>query len=72
MRPHKGGRYPAIHRWMAENRVSGRELARRMDVPCDTVYGVLRGQNYPGMHTIKALLRATGMTFEEAFREEEP
>ena len=72
MRTYKGGRFPNIHRWMSENKVSARDLARRMDVPYDTVCTMLRGQNYPGMHTIRAVLRATGMTFEEAFREEEP
>lgn len=72
MRTYKGGMFINIHRWMAENKVSGRELARRMDVPYDTVYNMLRGKNYPGMHTIKALLRATGMTFEEAFWEAGP
>lgn len=69
MNVYKGGRFPNIDRWIRENGGTVTELARRADVPFSTVRQVLMGENDPGLYTINALLRATGMTFEEAFWE---
>lgn len=62
-------RFPNIQRWMDEHNVSRCELTRRMGVTYNTVYYTLNGGTDPRKFTIDAVLRVTGMTYEEAFKE---
>lgn len=64
--------YPNIRNWMNENKISMNELCRRVG---KTPYGEtanrvaswLYGTNDPRKPDIDALLKATGMTYEQAF-----
>lgn len=62
-------RFPNIQRWMDEHNVSRRELARRMDVGDSTVCNTINGKSDPCLFVVNAVLRVTGMTYEEAFKE---
>lgn len=62
-------RFPNIQRWMDERGMTRKELADRMGVTSNTVYYTLDGRTDPRLFTINAVLRVTGMTFEEAFKE---
>ena len=67
--------YPALLRWMNENKISMSELLRRMDMQPHHANAVklrncLRGDNLPNKAYIDGMLRATGMTYEQLFAEE--
>ena len=68
--------YPNIRKWMNDNKVSQAEIIRRMGVEVgggtSTKFRAwLRGENEPRKRDIDMLLKITGMTYEEMFREEE-
>jgi transcriptional regulator with XRE-family HTH domain len=64
--------YPNLRRWMNENKVGKRELVRRCGLEC-LPNNVARFEEYllgradPPKKTIDKILRATGMSYEEAF-----
>lgn len=62
-------RFPNIERWMEQNGVSRHEMSKRMGMSADTPYRILAGRTDPSYFAINAILRITGMTFEEAFKE---
>lgn len=71
MRPAKTGeyRFPNITHWMRENGVNQVRFAELLGISHTALSYTIRGLREPGLYTIKAVLRVTGMTFEEAFRE---
>lgn len=66
--------YPALREWMNRNRVSVAELLRRiyghnaLGYTRNRFDNVLRGRADLKKREIDALLRVTGMTYEELFR----
>lgn len=69
--------YPNLRKWMNENRVSRREVVRRMGL-IDTNPGsvslfgdYMRGKHDPPKRVIDKLLEVTGMTYEVLFYREE-
>lgn len=63
--------YPNIRKWMIENRVSERRFANMTGICQSTISFILNGKKRPSMASINKVLKATGMTFEEAFATEE-
>lgn len=68
--------YPNIRKWMNENRVNRPKLTRLMfgeegysSVRWKSVSGFLKGWD-GRKHYIDSILRVTGLTYEEAFKEE--
>lgn len=61
--------YPNVDRWMRINDVDCVALAKQMGVVHGTVYHMLSGGN-PTKFVIDRLLEVTGLTYEQAFREE--
>lgn len=59
--------YPAIERWMAENHITQRDLAKKSGYNKRTVCGYLLGDSPPSYYFILTVLEMSGMTFEEAF-----
>lgn len=69
-----GGRnyvYPNITKWMIENRMSGAELAKLVGVSASQVSSWFRGLHDPRKCFIDRILAVTGMTYEEAFYEDD-
>ena len=66
--------YPALRDWMNNNRVTVAELFRRLygdEARCNTkprFYDLLKGKIDLKKRDIDALIRVTGMTYEELFR----
>ena len=60
--------YPAIRQWMLQNRISYCDLANMCGIHMQVVSGGLNGEHEMKLSTADALLRATGLTYEEAFR----
>lgn len=68
--------YPAIEKWRQRNRLTLEEMAVRCGLGLSTLRGAiyrtdrsLRAPNGgPCQNTIEAILRVTGLTYEEAFR----
>lgn len=68
-----GGRgyiYPNISKWMYENRVSGTAFADLLDVSPSVASYWFRGIHEPKKCFIDRVLAVTGMTYEEAFYED--
>ena len=63
--------YPALDRWMKDNRLSIAAFARIVGIPAQTLRSNLVGEHTIVKTTIDKILAATGLTYEEAFREEE-
>ena len=65
--------YPGLRRWMIDHNISRRQLALalRPGVKPGWLYYKLEGRFRLSMGDVKAILKYTGMTFEEAFGEEE-
>ena len=67
--------YPNLRRWMNENKISQAELIRRMGKmvggrTSEMVRGWLIGRSYPKKPDIDILLKVTGLTYEELFKED--
>lgn len=58
-------RYVGLRKWMLENRVTIAELSRRAGT--SDLYNSLCDDHEPRKFTIDAILRVTGMTYEECF-----
>jgi transcriptional regulator with XRE-family HTH domain len=64
--------YPNVRKWLNENKITYRELQRRLGwETCSANYiyigNWLRGENYPRKQIIDKLLSATGLTYEQFF-----
>lgn len=64
--------FPAIRTWMRSNGYNGKKIAEFCGVTPNAVYAWLRGINSITKANIDKMLQLTGMTYEEAFREEKP
>lgn len=62
-------KYIGLRNWMFENRVKISELSKRCGV--GSIHKSLTGDTEPRKSTIDALLKITGMTYEECFKEDE-
>lgn len=65
-------RFPNLTRWMGANGMNQTRFAELLGISNTSLSYILRGINDPKLYTINAVIRVTGMTFEEAFREAEP
>lgn len=71
--------YPNIKKFMMENNVSFYDFADALDCDRYTIYHILTeqrptmktGKHYTTLKYVRAILEVTGLTFEEAFAEEE-
>ena len=68
--------YPNVRKWLNENKITYRELQRRLGWEiCSANYiyigDWLRGKTYPRKKVIDKLLSATGLTYEKFFETEE-
>lgn len=59
--------YPNAVEWAERNRMSIYRIAADSGIPCSTLHNALKGKNQPKKSTIDALLRISGMTYEEFF-----
>lgn len=64
-------RYIGLRNWMLENRVNISELSKRCGVVRETLYHNVVRECDPRKKTIDAILRVTGLTYEECFKGEE-
>ena len=63
--------YPAIKEWIIEHNLSLNQFVRKMGFTrYAKAYRFLRGDDLGNIKIIKAVLGTTGLTFEEAFKEE--
>lgn len=62
-------KYPGLRNWLLTNRVSVRELERMCGA--SSFHASLIGNSHPTKKSIDAILAATGLTYEECFKEEE-
>lgn len=62
--------YPAIRRALRRKGLSIYELSRSTGICVATLYRAVRPNENPAKKTIDAILAATGLTYEEAFRTE--
>jgi len=56
-----------IRAWMGANKVSGRELAYRLNMPYSTFCNKMSEDSDWRLPEIKSLMDITGLTFEELF-----
>ena len=64
--------YPNLRNWMNENKVTRKELLRRMGYTeqgenYERLRKIIRGKQYPNKRYIDKMLEATGMTYEILF-----
>lgn len=62
-------RWPRLLLWIDQNNVSQKELAQMAGVSCPTLSDWLHGLHEPKKPNIDALLKVTGLTYEELFAE---
>lgn len=67
----KGCIYPAIARWMIKNKMSYMSLSESTGINSATLRVALSGKTSPTKFTVDGILKATGLTYEEAFSTEE-
>ena len=63
--------YPAIAQWLRQTGVALKTLAERAWISESCITNVMKGKETPSKYTIDQILAVTGMTYEEAFRQEE-
>ena len=61
--------FPALEKWMVENRFSIAEVARLLNRTPDTVSAWLYGDHEPKLSGVWAMVKLTDIPFEELFRE---
>ena len=62
-----GYAYPHIMRWIMRNECTQSELAKRCGIHVVQLNSYMTGRRTPSKDSIDKILRATGMTYEEAF-----
>ena len=62
--------WPELVCWMEENDMTVAALAENLGVHWHTLYGWMTGKNEPRKSNIDALLKLTGWSYEDLFREE--
>jgi len=64
--------YPALRAYIvAECGGSVEGFSRHCNIPESTMGNILVGRHQPNMDSTRLILKATGLTFDEAFRREE-
>lgn len=63
--------YPGIEKYMNDHDYNIRVMAIHCKIPYTTMNWNLTGRAVPSKITIDAILKATGMTYEEAFGEDD-
>lgn len=63
--------FPAIRNYLYKNRISISQFSVLCNVSYKTIYRGITGQADMPKRTIDQILRITGMTYEEAFKEDE-
>ena len=61
--------YPGLKLWMQRNDWNVRRLAHESGLPYSTLVNNLNGYAEMKIRTIRRILKATGLTFEQAFGE---
>ena len=69
-RPNPCMKYPNIGKWLIENKMTQCGLANKSGIASAYLSNILLGKINPGKKIIDKILLATGMTYEEAFKEE--
>lgn len=60
--------YPALGKWMNDNKVNAVALAKLADVSQATIYNTLRGVHSPSYYTQTALHTVTGLPYDVMFQ----
>ena len=63
--------FPNIEKWFGETNLTERAFAEKIGIYPDTFSKWMLGRHEPPLWGIRAILKETGMTFEEAFQEKE-
>lgn len=63
--------YPGIAQWLLDNHYTYTKLAELAGVPMATVSRWMNGVHKPNKSAIDKILKATGLTYEQAFGKEE-
>lgn len=63
--------FPNIRKFLSDNRMSIKRFSNFCQSDYNSVLRGIKGYNDMQKHTIDDILRATGMTYEEAFKEDE-
>lgn len=64
--------YPNIDRWFVENHKAARDFTKELGIDNTTFSRWMHGHHDPPLWGVRAILQATGLTFEEAFEEKKP
>ena len=62
--------FPSIENWMRESGVNQKELGQKIGYTHQAISKIMCGKMQPSFDFVKAFLRLSGMTFEEAFGRE--
>lgn len=62
--------YVGIRKFLAENNLNAAKLAEAVGTNAGHMSKILQGKNSPSKKIIDKILEYTGLTYEEAFREE--
>lgn len=62
--------YPNIADWMREKRMTQTALCKEVGMAQNTVSAIMTGKQNPNFSFVQAILRLTGMSFDEAFYKE--
>ena len=70
--PYRGYRkteikYKAIEKWLHENCLTTRRFSELSGINYVSLYYILTGRNDPNKKSIDRILKATGLTYEQAF-----
>ena len=60
-----------IRKYISENNISLRDFSKRCDIPVSTMSRIVNGKVDVQKSNIDKILKATGMSYEECFKEEE-
>lgn len=61
--------YPNLLRWIDDHGMSVRDFSAYVDIEYNAIVRTLYGFTLPSKRTIDKILEATGMTYEECFKE---
>lgn len=68
---HRKWIFPNIDKWFVEQNMTIEKFAQRIGIYPNTFSIWMLGKHEPPLWGIRAILKETGMTFEEAFQEKE-
>ena len=62
-------KFPKIEKYISENNISLRDFSKRCDIPVSTMSRIVNGKVDVQKSNIDKILKATGMSYEECFKE---